>query len=293
MTRLIPARQFTYATEEISSWRRAVIRGIEFVSGKPKLHRMYEDYCRGPEAADFFGEAVARLNLQVEVDGPGANAIPAEGPLVIVANHPFGVVDGIVLGYLISRARPDFKILVHSVLYRLPELQPNLLPIDFSETPEALRINLETRRTALGDLDAGRAIAIFPGGGVSSAPNAAGRAMDPEWKTFVARLIQAKRATVLPVYFDGQNSRLFQLASVFSLTLRMSLLFREVVNKIGTEVRVQIGEPIPHEALAEFENRRDLVDHLRKVTYALDTRPRPEKRKLIQRIADAGKKVAA
>ncbi len=83
------------------------------------------------------------------------------------------------------------------------------------------------------------------------------------------------------------------VASVFSLTLRMSLLFREVINKIGTEVRVQVGEAIPYEALAEFENRRDLVDHLRKVTYALDIRPRPEKRKLVQRIADARKRTAA
>jgi putative hemolysin len=269
MREAISAHEFSYAAPDDAPWRRVLIHGVEQLTGKPRLRRMYDDYRRGPAVDDFFAEAVARLNLVVRVYG-GVGGIPRTGPLVVVANHPFGVVDGIVLGYLLSRVRPDFRILVHSVLYRLPELRPNLLPIDFSETPQARETNLASRKTALEDLNRGRAIAVFPGGAVSTAPPLAGRAADPEWKPFVGRLIRAAKPAVVPIYFSGQNSRLFQVASGISMTLRASLLFREVVNKIGTEVRAHVGAAIPHGALARFADHRALAAHLRARTYALN-----------------------
>lgn len=268
MRSLIPAREFSYAMPEDSACRRAVIHWIEQATGKPRLRRLYEDYAKGPAVEDFFAEAVARLALNVRVHG-GVTGIPKTGPLVIVANHPFGVIDGIVLGYLISLVRSDFKILVHSVLCRLPELRPHLLPIDFSETPQGRDINLATRKTALQDLAEGKVIALFPGGGVATAPKPIGQARDPEWKLFLARLIHAGPSDVVPIHFAGQNSRLFQVASHVSETLRLSLLFREVVNKIGTEVRAHVGTPIPYAELAGFQDRRAVVEHLRARTEAL------------------------
>ncbi len=268
MRLLTPAGDFTYAAPDDAAWRRAVIHGIEQLTGKPRLWRLYADYCSGPAAGDFFAEAVDRLSVGLSLDCRALARIPREGPLVVVANHPFGVVDGIVLGYLLSRVRRDFRIVVNSVLYRLPELQPFLLPVDFAGTREAQRVNLATRRQALADLAAGHAIAIFPGGTVSTAASPLGRAVDPEWKPFVGRLVQESRATVVPVFFEGQNSRLFQLASHVSMTLRLSLLFREVVNKIGRELRLNIGAPLGFAQLAHFENRRVLTEHLRAVTYA-------------------------
>lgn len=272
---LTPAGDFTYAAPDDAAWRRAVIHGIEQLTGKPRLWRLYADYCSGPAAGDFFAEAVDRLSLDLSLDRRSLARIPREGPLVVVANHPFGVVDGIVLGYLLSRVRRDFRIVVNSVLYRLPELQPFLLPVDFAGTREAQGVNLATRRQALADLAAGHAIAIFPGGTVSTAASPLGRAVDPEWKPFVGRLVQQSRATVVPVFFEGQNSRLFQLASHLSMTLRLSLLFREVVNKIDRELRVSIGAPLGFAQLAHFENRRALTEHLRAVTYAPRTYAAP------------------
>lgn len=268
MSLLAPASDFTYASPADAGWRRALIHAIEQLTGKPRLWRLYADYCRGPAVENFFFEAVERLALNVAVDERDLARVPRNGPLVVVANHPFGVIDGIVMGYLISRVRCDFRILVNSVLYRLPELHRYLLPIDFAETREALRGNIETRRQALGDLAAGRCIAIFPGGTVSTAKPPNGVAVDPEWKPFVGRLIQEGEATVVPFFFEGQNSRLFQWASRISMTLRLSLLFREVVNKIGSELPVRIGEPVAFDALAGFEDRRQLTDHLRSLTYA-------------------------
>jgi len=268
---LNPTADFTYAAPEDPLWRRRLIHGIEQLTGKSRLWRLYADYCSGPASTDFFTEAVERLALTVRIDGRDLTRFPREGPLVVVANHPFGVVDGIVLGYLLSRVRPDFRILVNSVLYRLPELQPFLLPVDFAETREAMATNIATRRQALNDLKAGRAVAIFPGGTVSTAGTPLGRAVDPEWKPFVGRLVQEGGASVVPVFFEGQNSRVFQWASRVSMTLRLSLLFHEVVNKMGGEVKLRIGAPVAADRLAHFEDRRALADYLRELTYAPQT----------------------
>jgi putative hemolysin len=263
-----PNSDFTYAAPDDAAWRRVAIHAIEQLTGKPRLWRLYADYCRGPAVGDFFAEAIERLSLTVAIDRRDLQHIPPEGPLVVVANHPFGVVDGLVLGYLLSRVRPDFRIVVNSVLYRLPELRPFLLPVDFAATRAAQATNLATRRQALADLTTGRAIAIFPGGTVSTAATPLGRAVDPVWKPFVGRLVQEGRANVVPVFFEGQNSRLFQWASQLSMTLRLALLFHEVVNKMGREVAVRIGAPLSYGQLARFEDRRAIADHLRGLTYA-------------------------
>lgn len=263
-----PNHAFTYAAPEDAVWRRYVIHAIEQLTGKPRLWKLYSEYCAGPPSADFFAEAVEKLSLNVSLDPRDLARIPRSGPLVVVANHPFGVVDGIVLGHLLSRVRPDFRIVVNSVLYRLPEVKPYFLPIDFADTREARLTNLASRRQALADLTDGRAVAIFPGGAVATATSPLGRAVDPDWKPFVGRLVQEGGAAVLPVYFEGQNSRLFQVASQVSMTLRLSLLFHEVVNKMGRDVTLRIGRLIAPAQLAHFEDRRALTEHLRGLTYA-------------------------
>src|SRR3546814_4639839 len=180
----------------ISDWSSDVCSS-DLLTGKPRLWRLYADYCRAPAGGDFFAEAVDRLGLTLAIDSRDLRRIPRTGPLVVVANHPFGVVDGIVLGYLLSRARPDFRMVVNSVLYRLPELQRFLLPVDFAGTRAAQATNLATRRQALADLADGRAIAIFPGGTVSTAAAPLGRAADPAWNPFVGRPVPPGRAPVV------------------------------------------------------------------------------------------------
>lgn len=264
--------EFSYASPEDVLWRRGLIRCIEGLSGKARLWRLYQTYRRTYTENDFFSEAVQRLSLKVEARAGGLTAIPDRGALIVVANHPLGVVDGIVVAYLISRVRTDFRMLVHSALCRMPEPRQYLLPIDFSNTRQAQTTNLESRRAALQDLASERAIVIFPSGGVSTARRPLTEARDLEWKTFIARLVHKGRASVLPVYIEGQCSVLFQCASHISMELRASLLFREAVKWIGREVKVHIGAPIPYERLSHMTDRRDLTEHLRRETYAL--RPR-------------------
>ena len=134
---------------------------------------------------------------------------------MVVANHPYGVLDGIVISWLVSKVRSDFVVLTNAVLMRAPEVQGFILPIDFSETEEARKTNLASRAAARAQLEKGGVVVVFPAGAVSTAPDKLGRkpAVDGRWQPFVSQLIQRSKAAVVPVWFGGQNSRLFQIAS--------------------------------------------------------------------------------
>ncbi len=261
---------FSYAASGDRLAKRLAIRAIEKVTGQPKLKRMYLDNRMNPVPDEsFWRAAVRRLELTLNYDHGRLMALPKTGPLVIVANHPFGVLDGIVISYLTSLVRDDFLVLTNSVLYQAPEVRPYLLPIDFAETPEALKTNLDSRRRALDLLNRGGCVVVFPGGTVSTAKRPFGRALDPDWKPFTAKLILAAKAPVAPIYFCGQNSRLFQIFSNVSQTLRLSLLFKEVANKIGRQMDIKIGPLIDPSELTALPSRQAVMDYLRDRTYAL------------------------
>lgn len=268
---LLGGEGFSYADPDDPALKRALIRLIETLTGQPKLHAMYLDYTADPARyPDFWQAAMHYLNLGIMVDQTRLNAIPKDGPLVIVSNHPFGVIDGLVAGHLISQVRRDFKILTHSLLCRAPEAKPFLLPVDFAETKEALATNLETRKAARAHLEAGGCLVIFPAGGVSTTPTPFARqAQDVEWKSFVTRMVHQGRADVVPMFFEGQNSRPFQIVSHMSQTVRLALFFHEVSRRIGTQVAVKIGERLPYSELSRIVDRHELTETLRKKTYDL------------------------
>jgi putative hemolysin len=167
--------------------------------------------------------------------------------------------------------RSDFVVLTHVVLTRAPEAAKFILPVDFSATEEAKRTNLASRAAARAHLERGGAVVVFPAGAISTTPDKLGLkpAVDARWQPFVSQLIQRSKATVIPIWFGGQNSRLFQIASHLSLTLRLSLIFHEVKTRIGTSLPVVIGAPIPFASLAAIRGRQPLADDLRARIYAL------------------------
>ncbi len=263
---------FSYAEPTDPPVRRKLIRWVERATGQPALKRLYLDNQRFPRPSEsFWAAAVRSLALDVLYDETALARLPAVGPTVFVANHPYGVLDGLVISWLVQKVRPDFLVLTNAVLMRAPEVREFVLPIDFSDTPEALAMNLKSRAAARAYLDKGGALVVFPAGGVSTAPDRLGRrpAMDATWQPFVSQLVQRSKATVAPIWFGGQNSRLFQIASHFSLTLRLSLIFHEVKSRIGTTLPVAIGAPIPFEEIAHIKDRQALADHLKARTYAL------------------------
>src|SRR5450432_2547641 len=213
MAELLPAPTFSYASDEVSRLSQRVIRGIEKITGQPRIRRLYESYTklsRPPEL--FWGDATAALRLDVEFTRGSIRSLPASGPQIVIANHPFGVIDGIILCWLVSQIRHDYKIMTHSILYQAPEVRRHVIPIDFSGSEEALAANLRSRRNARDLLDDGGVMIVFPAGGVATARTFRGPAIDGPWGTFTAKLALQTEADVLPVFFSGQNSRLYQMA---------------------------------------------------------------------------------
>ncbi len=233
---------------------------------------MYVQNQRFPRADETFWQAAVRsLALDVRYDRDALRAIPKTGPVVVVANHPYGVLDGIVISWLVSKVRPDFVVLTNAVLMRAPEVHAFVLPVDFSETEEAQRTNLASRAAARAMLEKGGVVVVFPAGAVSTAPDKLGLkpAVDWRWQPFVSQLIQRSKATVVPIWFSGQNSRLFQIASHLSYTLRISLIFHEVKSRIGRSLPVVIGAPVPFDVIAHVKDRQALADQLRGLVYGL------------------------
>jgi putative hemolysin len=264
---------FTYADPADPLLKRLAIGALEVATGRNRLRRLYfQHQSNGWEGASFFDVAIKALSLDLRYNAERLAALPKHGPLVVVSNHPFGVLDGIVMCALMRKARPDFLVLTNAVLLRAPEMRAHMLPIDFTETMEAQRANVASRARALSHLQNGGCIVIFPAGAISTSPDRLGRrpAVDRPWTPYLARLVQRARAPVTPVFFHGQNSRLFQIVSHISMTARLALFFHELRGKIGARCDVTIGETIPFDQLAHLTDRQALVEALRAATYSLN-----------------------
>lgn len=269
------AREISYAYTARSRAGRALIRGIENLTGRPRLIRMALGYDREVAAGrDFWEVMQERYRLRLSPTAEDLARVPREGPLVVVANHPFGILDGLAMGRILSMTRGDFRIVAHQVFHRAADLARVILPIDFAETREAQAVNLATRKAALEYLGRGGCIGIFPGGTVSTSLRPFGRAADPAWRTFTAKMAQKPGVTVLPIYFHGQNSRVFQIASHLHPSLRVALLISEFDRCVGGEAQVRIGAPLSPEELARFRgDAKALMAYLRAATYRLSDDP--------------------
>ena len=166
-----------------------------------------------------------------------------------------------------ANVREDYKIITHRVLRQAPAVMDKILPIDFDETDKALANNLKTRAEAREYLRNGGAVIIFPAGAISLAPKLFDEAIDAEWKTFTAKLALQPKTTVVPFFFDGRNSLLYQLARRISVTLGYSLMFREICKMIGHTVTLHMRFPIKSNDLMKYSSRSDVIRYLRDYTY--------------------------
>ncbi|SMY07946.1 lysophospholipid acyltransferase family protein [Flavimaricola marinus] len=270
------ARDITYANSAASRGGRVLVRALENATGRLTLIRKARGYDAEVASGRLFWDVICeRYGLNLALAGGSLESIPTEGPLVLVSNHPYGILDGLMMGRILSDRRGgDFRILANDVFCRSPDLAKVILPINFDETKEAARINLETRAEALRYLAQGGAVGVFPGGTVSTSAGLFGRPMDPQWRSFTAKMIARSGATVVPVFFEGSNSRLFQLASHIHSTLRLGMLIREFKCRVGTDVRVVVGEPVSPLALQQHRSDpKAMMDFLRKSTYDLSPTP--------------------
>lgn len=242
-------KRLSYATTFTNPVQQTIIQMIEYLTAKPSLLRRIREFeaLGVPEGQPFWGQALAVMGIEVQTPEHEIARIPRTGPLVVTANHPHGLVDGMVMAEIIGRVRTDYKILTRSLLTGIVEVDQFMVPVPFAHDPDALSKNVEMRRKAMSHLAEGGVIALFPAGVVASADRFFGPAVEREWSAFTAQMIKRSGARVLPFRFLGQNSRAYQIASLLSPTLRQSLLLYEVRHSLDKPQRPVVGEPISAE----------------------------------------------
>ena len=279
--------ELTYATAEDPRWKQWAIRSIERLSGRNYFVPYYEHWRSEivPQGGPIIGPALNLIDIDVNIaSGTFPPKLDDDAPLIVVANHPYGILDGLGTLSLVERLGRPYKVLINNDLLRAPEIRPYSLPIDFSPTREAQALNLQTRREALRHLSEGTTVVVFPAGGVATSPTTFGRAVDLPWKRFTARMIHSSRAQVLPLYFEGQCSPLFQFVSKFSLTLRLALIIREFRVRVGQPLRAHVGDVIPPEACQEIRDRQALMMMLYEKVHAIGGLAANEVRTRVERL---------
>ena len=248
------------------------IRALEWLTAKITLLRLIRDFERtgAPVGAPFWPKAIKQMGITIQTPPEEIALIPATGPLVVVSNHPSGLVDGMVLAEMVTRVRSDFKILTRSLLTGIPEVEQFMIPVPFPHEDNARELGLKMRDDSMTHLRAGGVIILFPAGKVAMSEGWWGPAVESEWNVFTHKIVKSSGATILPVYFPGQNSRAFLIANKISDTLRQGLLLYEIKRCLFKPTRPVIGAPIPPEELKKWEgNPRGFLAWLREHTLAL------------------------
>ncbi len=265
-------RRLSYANTFENPLKRGTIHLMEFFSGKLELLRRIRRFeaIGVPMGQDFWKQALEIMGIDLQTPPEEIARIPKTGPLIITANHPHGLVDGMVLAELIGRQRTDYKILTRSLLTGVAEIEDFMIPVPFAHEEDALEQNLEMRRRAMRHLSDGGTIVLFPSGVVAAAETMLGEAVEAEWSPFTAKMIQRSKAKVVPIRFPGQNSRAYQMANRVSATLRQGLLLHEVRHALDRPQRPHVGHPIEQDQIEAWAgNPRGFMAWLREQTLAL------------------------
>ncbi|WP_407925239.1 lysophospholipid acyltransferase family protein [Paragemmobacter aquarius] len=265
-------RRLSYAGTFKNPFKAATIRAIEWTTAKITLLRLIRQFERSgaPFGSPFWPKAIRQMGITIQTPPEEIALIPPTGPLVVVSNHPSGLVDGMVLAELVNRVRPDFKILTRSLLTGIPEVAEFMIPVPFPHEDNARELGLQMRDETMKHLRAGGVIILFPAGKVAMSEGWWGPAVESEWNVFTHKIVKSSGATILPVYFPGQNSRTFLIANKISDTIRQGLLLYEIKRCLFKPTRPVIGAPIPAEELKKWEgNPRGFLAWLRAHTLGL------------------------
>ena len=269
-------RNLSYAGTFTNPWKAFGIRSLEWMTGKIPLLRLVRRFERiGPATGQaFWAQALDLMGIDLLTPQSQITKIPLTGPVIVVANHPHGLVDGMILAELIGRVRQDYKILTRTLLTGVQEIEEFMIPVPFPHETDARQKSLEMRNLAMAHLQNNGLIVLFPSGVVASVETYFGPAIEAEWNPFTAKMITKSGASVVPIYFPGQNSRPYQIASKISATIRQGLLLHEVIHACNKPQSPVVGDVIDPEKIDEFSGKpRRLVAWLRDHTLSLRQPP--------------------
>ena len=246
---------------------------LEHSLGLSRLNHMYADVITGmQDDRNFLEKTLAVLDIRYSASPEDIARIPKTGPVIVVANHPFGGLDGVILAALLRTVRPDVKVMANYLLGRIPDLRDFMIYVDPFGGPNAVRKNIRAMKTAMEYVNSGGMLTIFPAGEVSHIDLQKRAIVDPAWSHTVARIIRNTHAPVLPVFFSGSNSTVFNVLGLLHPLLRTAMLPRELLNKRKTTVQMLIGNVIPFKKLSNFTTNPEMTAYLRLRTYLLQNR---------------------
>lgn len=266
-------QSLTYANGFANPLVRNSIKTIEWMTGKISIIRRVRQFeSMGEQRGQAFWPATMKaMGIELRTPAEQLERIPTEGPVVLVANHPHGLVDGMILADLIGRRRHDYRILTRAMLTGLDEDAASfMIPVPFPHEVDAQEKMLAMRAEAMSHLKTQGLIALFPSGSVAASQSMFGPAIEADWNVFTAKLIRTTGATVVPCFFTGSNSRWYQIANRISPILRQGLLLHEVVHSFDKPQAPIIGHPItPDQWRDRMEKPREFVTWLRQRTLSL------------------------
>ncbi|MDX2020890.1 MAG: lysophospholipid acyltransferase family protein [Deltaproteobacteria bacterium] len=238
------------------------------------LHTLNQLYAQtDPNGSqNFFAASLQALEISYDVSASDVARIPTTGPVIVVANHPFGAVEGLILGDLLTQTRTDVRVLANYLLTQIREVQPWLIAVDPFGGQDSTYANLAPIKAAFRWLKNGGLLATFPAGTVSHLHMRKRAVVDPEWSTSAAALAKRTGATVVPVFFEGRNSAWFQLAGLLHPRLRTALIPSELLRRSQSAVGLRVGKPISADKLRSFGSDEEATKYLRFKTYALASR---------------------
>ncbi|QPM91006.1 lysophospholipid acyltransferase family protein [Pseudooceanicola algae] len=268
-------RSLTYSTSFDDPVQRNLIRTVEWMTGKLTILRLIRKFEKqgAPQGQAFWKACLDVMGIPVETPLSQLERIPSDGPVVVVANHPHGMVDGMILAELIGRRRLDYKILTRSILTGIDEVASSyMIPVPFPHEEDMQRKSVEMRAKAMAHLKDGGIVALFPSGVVAASRSMLGPAIEAEWNVFTGQMIRRSGAKVVPIRFTGANSRWYQMANRVSATLRQGLLLHEIVHSLNAPQAPIVGNPLAEADMDMLKtDPRGFMSWLRNHTLALES----------------------
>ena len=265
-------RRLSYSGTFTHPFKVGPIRVNEWLTAKLYLLSLIRSFERtgAPIGVTFWSKAVRHMGIRIDTPAAEIARIPVTGAVVVVANHPHGLVDGMIMAEKVSRVRTDFRILTRSLLTGIPEIEEFMIPVPFPHEENARALGLEMRILTMAHLERQGLVILFPAGRVACSEGFWGPAVEAEWNVFTHKMIAKSGATIVPIHFTGQNSRAYQIANRLSATLRQGLLLYEIKRALFKPQRPIIGEPIPASELDKWDgNPRGFLAWLREHTLGL------------------------